>query len=228
MKMVKVEVNKVQLDHIFACLANLKTLVTKTLHKSIPEDSAREFAVQLKENIVSQKYAPSYTPLGGWKTGEPNAGKFWEWYGEALASIKYFNIDSDSWFAGFGYSGLAAGGGTGKKTKINAKTKNAPAVLHALKLQKKGVITRKAGQTTEEALAARKALIEQRVARAKSERRLDHETAVKGPPVKVYTKEEIAQYAKERVSRASEMGRSITIDKTNKYEPRKYKEEQHN
>ena len=85
--MVKVEVNKVQLDHIFACLANLKTLVTTTLHKSIPEDSAREFAIQLKENLVNQKYAPSYTPLGGWKAGEPNAGKFWEWYGEALASI---------------------------------------------------------------------------------------------------------------------------------------------
>lgn len=112
---VKIEVNKTDLNHVLACLANLKTLVTETLHKGIPEASAREFAIQLKENLIGQKFASGYKPLGTWKKNEPMANKFWEWYGEALTSINFTKVNNDSWFAGFKSGGAAIGTGVSKK-----------------------------------------------------------------------------------------------------------------
>ena len=103
--MIKIEVNKKQLAHIFACLATLRALV-EGFHNSIPEESAREFALLLKTNLTSQKFAAGYPALKAWKKNEPNSNKFWEWYGEALASIKYYKVGTGEWFAGFGSAGV--------------------------------------------------------------------------------------------------------------------------
>jgi hypothetical protein len=95
-------------------------------------------------------------------------------------------------------------------------------------LQKKGVITRKPGQTTKEALAARRLLFEQRAPVIREKIRLKREIAAKRLSGKIYTKEEIAQYVRESKNRAPEIGRTITINRMSRYEPRKYKGEQHN
>lgn len=212
--MIKVEINQKDLSHVMACLANLETLVTKTLHNSIPEDSAREFSLLLKTNLVSQKYAGGYPALKGWKKDEPNAGKFWQWYGDALASIKYYKMNGDSWFAGFGGGRTSAGG------KTTVKTTSANATL----VKKSGVLLRKPGQTTQEALANRKALIAQRVAVLKNERRSDHVAS----SVKVYTREEIARENAKRGFTTAKESRSITLNKYSAHEPAKRRDTQHN
>jgi hypothetical protein len=157
-----VAINEKDLSHVFACLANLENLVTNTLHKQIPEQSAREFATTLKSNLIGQKFAGSYPPLKGWKKNEARADKFWIWYGNALNSINYHKVDADSWFAGFGRGGVSVGSKVGMKAKtISAKTKLA---------KKSSSVLRKAGQTTEQALAGRRSLIANRVKAMRAER----------------------------------------------------------
>jgi len=130
--MVKIEVNKTHLTHIFDCLANLKKMALQH-HKSIPEDSAREYSMLLKGNIESQKFASNYPRLGKWKDGESNASKFWLWYGDALKSISFNKIGKDSWFAGFGTGAGSASTVAGiKKSKPNKSVSDRPKFTSAL------------------------------------------------------------------------------------------------
>lgn len=215
--MVKVAVNKTQLNHIFACLATLKVLVN-SLGKSIPEDSAREFAIQLQQNVLTQENMGGYAPLKPWKKDEPNANRFWDWYSDAVKSIKAQQVNISTWYAGFGFAGATAGVGRGggRKAKVaKAKASNVKtSIRKAEKQQKKGVILRKPGQTTQKVLDDRKALIAQRVARSKRESHSEHTTVSKGPTVRIYTKEEIAKRQAEidHESRVKEgSGRSISF-----------------
>ncbi|MFA5394424.1 MAG: hypothetical protein WC346_00210 [Methanogenium sp.] len=98
--MIKVQLNQKDFSHILNCLAALKAAAIN-LQKSIPEESAREFSLLLKQNLLSGKFASSYPKLKGWKKGDPNADKFWMWTGRALASIGFFQVNERTWFAGF-------------------------------------------------------------------------------------------------------------------------------
>lgn len=120
--MLKLRVNQKDLTHVFACLDKLKILVTDTLRKSIPEQSAREFATLLKSNIEgSTKYAGVFKALTRWKKTEPNAGMFWKWTGATQHAINFHRIDDSTWFAGWG---TAKGGATpGRREKIASSVK---------------------------------------------------------------------------------------------------------
>jgi hypothetical protein len=127
--MVRVEVNKKDLNHLFACLDKLGEVV-KTQYRDIPQQSAREFATLLKRNIRSQKYMGGYLALGDWKKGERNASKFWMWHEEAVGKINFQQISDDSqtnmWFAGFGDPGEAGTRALAGRGATKTKTSSAP------------------------------------------------------------------------------------------------------
>jgi hypothetical protein len=220
--MLQMTVNKVQLNHIFACLANLNTLVTQTLHKGIPEQSAIAFADLLKNNIASQKGMEGYPKLKKWKNKEENPNLFWKWTGEAVRSIKHYPLNEDTWYAGFGFAGVGAGiasGGRIRKSKVK---------VSASKKVNTSAIRKKPGETTQQAIS-RRDQIAASVKKAKNARRTEHKEA---PPAvtntRIWSKEEIA-----RLNAGGGMsalrstvggGRSFSFGQ----EPKKYKNEQMN
>jgi len=98
--MIRVELNQTDFSRILSCLSALKTMAMD-LQKSIPEESAREFSLLLKKNLLEGTFASTYPKLGEWKKGEPNEDKFWLWTGKALASIDFHQVKESTWYAGF-------------------------------------------------------------------------------------------------------------------------------
>lgn len=212
--MFKVEVNKVQLDHIFACLANLDALVTTTIHKNLPEQCAREFASLLKTNIAgSSKYAGEFAALGSWKKNESNPGSFWLWTGQAMSEVSPKMIDPDTWFAGWGAGKSTLGASTvarGTKVAKKVKTENKlvskyTAGSHRLvALYDKGVFSVPAGMdkkvVRDRILSLKKGIAEEKAAfkAEKASRRGDHEgksvSVSQGPKSAPYRSVSIAEY----------------------------------
>lgn len=64
----------------------------------IVEESAREYAAQLKQNIITQKYGSFGKPFSGeskgkWKRGI-STGKYWYWLGTVFKAITPIKVKS--------------------------------------------------------------------------------------------------------------------------------------
>lgn len=124
--MIKITVNKNDLARVLNAITSVNNVV-KALAKSIPEESAREFADELRSAITSQKY--DFIPHKESYMNKKNyTGDFWHYMGTVLKSIQPWNVlMTDAfvqWFVGLRHSsagatgdGDAGGGGTGGQRK---------------------------------------------------------------------------------------------------------------
>jgi len=105
--MVKVEVNKADLNKILSAIEKIKGIVLSQA-LLIPEESAKEFADVLKQNIDTQKYGDFQQPRKStWKNAYPEtADLFWVWLKTAYNSLTAKKVSSTasqiSWRVGFG------------------------------------------------------------------------------------------------------------------------------
>ena len=137
--MVKIEVNKADLAKVLAAIEAVKQVVLSQA-LTIPEDSAREFSAQIRENVVSQKYGSfGQNRSSDWKKYYPEtAGMFWKWLGTALHSLQATRSPRStatkiSWRVGFG---AYAAGVRSVATKV--KKVAGPQVTVGVKIDKTG------------------------------------------------------------------------------------------
>jgi hypothetical protein len=141
--MMKIEVNKADLNRIFGAIDKVKAIALD-MTRRIPEDSAKEFADILRSNIVSQKYGDFGHPRGdsSWKKNLDNSGLYWLWLGTVLKSIKPWNVMSTAsmvkWFVGIQYSGGSPSTTSASVAKVTAKGKK---VKTGAVIMKKGART---------------------------------------------------------------------------------------
>ncbi len=138
MSMIRVELNQTDFSHILSCLSALKAAAID-LQKSIPEESAREFSLLLKKNLLEETFASTYPPLGTWKKGEPNENKFWLWTGKALASIDFRKIRESAWYAGFTNKAVNVAettSGEAKKVPISSTPSTKPTIKRSSAFRK--------------------------------------------------------------------------------------------
>jgi hypothetical protein len=125
---IQAKLNETEFNNIISAIDGIKNIVMG-LCDSIPEESAREFANQIKSNITTQRFGDFGFPHKDWKKGLPNEDKFWLLLGTVYKSIKPMELsgtaDMTKWFVGMEYSGGAGGSTpkTGKRTIINKKLK---------------------------------------------------------------------------------------------------------
>ena len=151
-KMFNITVDKADLAKVLAAIDRVGQVV-KALAKSIPEESAREFADLLRSNITNQKYGDFGHPHADWKKGQPNEGMYWLWLGTLLKSIQPWNLQSSAdiikWFVGLKYGGSSIPSITSAKRKIlAAKPKTlTPQQLRTKEVLRERLMARKAAAT---------------------------------------------------------------------------------
>jgi hypothetical protein len=122
--MISIKVDPKDLARIMAAIDRVSAIVA-ALAKTIPEESAREFADILRNNITTQKYGDFGHPHGKWKKGLANEGAYWLWLGTVLKSIQPWNVQSTAqvikWFVGLKYTG-GTSVSSGKKRATTKKT----------------------------------------------------------------------------------------------------------
>lgn len=179
--MIEVKVDQADFDRIINAINGIERVVLN-LKDSIPEESAREFSDDLKQNIASQKFGDFGTPHTNWKKGLSTEGKYWLWLGTALKSIKPTKLkstaDFSKWFVGFDYTGGSSVGGRGTRL---GKVKTGTVIMK----QGKRIEVR-AKLSTEQ--LRMKSVLQARAAEARQAR----QAASTG--VKIFSKEEIAKY----------------------------------
>lgn len=92
--MIKVKVN---VDNVLNSIEAVRRVVLLA-GNSVIEESAREYAAQLKQNIITQKYGSFGKPFGGeskgkWKRGI-STSKYWYWLGTVLKVITPIRVKS--------------------------------------------------------------------------------------------------------------------------------------
>jgi len=171
--MVKMTVDKNDLLKILAAIDRVVEVVN-AYAKSIPEDSAKEYADQVKSNITSQKYKDFGKPHADWKKNDKNKDMYWLWLGTVLKSIDARKLNSPSavvkWFAGIYSTGVSlsnAPAGSKQNKASGANKSNKVFIKNGKRVEPK----------------AKTKTTSKRVAK------------VKHPPgTKIWTKEEIAKY----------------------------------
>jgi hypothetical protein len=121
--MVKISINKVDLDHVLSALERVKR-IAETDALVIAEESAREFSSQIKKNVASQKFGDFGHPHKDWKKKVKDTNnRFWYWLGGVFRAVSPKKIRRSNresvWRVGF-YGGV---GGSAPTTSTASTVK---------------------------------------------------------------------------------------------------------